>query len=91
MTAAFREVLPKTGILYHEDTATTVLCKPKLMSMKSVTLEKLDKMQKDAQETVRQQDLEESKNEMDAFGLPMEKASSSGEQPDVLGEDDMIL
>ena len=35
-----------------------VLCKPKLLPMKSVTLEKLDKMQKDAQETVKQQEME---------------------------------
>ncbi|KAL8187345.1 UNVERIFIED_CONTAM: hypothetical protein K2H54_045717 [Gekko kuhli] len=38
-----------------EDVTTMVLCKPKLLPLKSVTLEKLEKMQRDAQETIRQQ------------------------------------
>ena len=46
-------------MLYQEDVPTMVLCKPKLMPLKSVTLEKLEKMQKDAQETVKQQEKEE--------------------------------
>ncbi|XP_006135064.1 BBSome-interacting protein 1 [Pelodiscus sinensis] len=52
-----REVLPKQGQLSVEDVATMVLCKPKLLPLKSVTLEKLEKMQRDAQETVRQQEM----------------------------------
>ncbi|XP_030058621.1 BBSome-interacting protein 1 [Microcaecilia unicolor] len=53
----FREVLPKQGQLCVEDTPTMVLCKPKLLPLKSVTLEKLEKMQREAQETIRQQEL----------------------------------
>nr|AFM87678.1 BBSome-interacting protein 1 [Callorhinchus milii] len=53
----FREVLPKQGQLSFEDTPTMVLCKPKLLPLKSVTLEKLEKMQREAQETIRQQEL----------------------------------
>ncbi|XP_069467877.1 BBSome-interacting protein 1 [Ambystoma mexicanum] len=53
----FREVLPKQGQLCVEDVPTMVLCKPKLLPLKSVTLEKLEKMQRDAQETIRQQEL----------------------------------
>ena len=34
-----------------------ILCKPKLLPLKSVTLEKLEKMQMEAQEAVRQQEL----------------------------------
>ncbi|XP_050814211.1 BBSome-interacting protein 1 [Gopherus flavomarginatus] len=52
----FREVLPKQGQLSVEDVATMVLCKPKLLPLKSVTLEKLEKMQRAAQETIRQQE-----------------------------------
>uniref|UniRef100_A0A087XH33 BBSome interacting protein 1 n=1 Tax=Poecilia formosa TaxID=48698 RepID=A0A087XH33_POEFO len=55
-----REVLPKqasTGQLYMEDVPTMVLCKPKLLPLKSVTLEKLEKMQMEAQEAVKQQEL----------------------------------
>ena len=54
-----REVLPKQGKLYQEDIPAMVLCKPKLLPLKSVTLEKLEKMQKDAEETVRQQQSQE--------------------------------
>uniref|UniRef100_A0A8C8RVN2 BBSome interacting protein 1 n=1 Tax=Pelusios castaneus TaxID=367368 RepID=A0A8C8RVN2_9SAUR len=53
--ALFREVLPKQGQLSVEDVATMVLCKPKLLPLKSVTLEKLEKMQR--AETIRQQEV----------------------------------
>ena len=43
-----REVLPKRGLVYQESNPQLVLCKPKLLPLKSVTLEKLEKMQKDA-------------------------------------------
>ncbi|ELU07290.1 hypothetical protein CAPTEDRAFT_60782, partial [Capitella teleta] len=52
----FHEVLPRNGQVYQEDLPTTVLCKPKLMPLKSVTLERLEKMQRDAQETVKEQE-----------------------------------
>ena len=54
-TSEFKEVLPKTGLLHHEATYNFVLCKPKIMPLKSITLEKLEKMQKEAQELVRDQ------------------------------------
>lgn len=53
----FREVLPKQGQLSMEDVPTMVLCKPKLLPLKSVTLEKLEKMQMEALEAVKQQEL----------------------------------
>ncbi|CAM4654597.1 hypothetical protein PO909_027054 [Leuciscus waleckii] len=53
----FREVLPKQGQLSMEDVPTMVLCKPKLLPLKSVTLEKLEKMQQEAQEIIKQQEL----------------------------------
>lgn len=40
-----------------EDVPTMVLCKPKLLPLKSVTLEKLEKMQMEAQEAVKQQEM----------------------------------
>uniref|UniRef100_A0A8C4WT15 BBSome interacting protein 1 n=1 Tax=Gopherus evgoodei TaxID=1825980 RepID=A0A8C4WT15_9SAUR len=45
-----------SGQLSVEDVAIMVLCKPKLLPLKSVTLEKLEKMQRAAQETIRQQE-----------------------------------
>ena len=54
----FQEVLPKQGVVYQEDVPSLVLCKPKLLPMKSVTLEKLEKMQREAQETVKQQEVD---------------------------------
>lgn len=54
--SVFREVLPKQGQLSVEDVPTLVLCKPKLLPLKSVTLEKLEKMQQEAQEVIRQQE-----------------------------------
>ena len=43
-----KEVLPKRGLVYQESNPQLVLCKPKLLPLKSVTLEKLEKMQNDA-------------------------------------------
>lgn len=52
-----QEVLPKQGMVYQEDMPTVVLCKPKLLPLKSVTLEKMEKMQKEAMEQVKQQEM----------------------------------
>ncbi len=68
MSSQIHEVLPKQGLLYQEDMPGTVLCKPKLMPLKSVSLEKLEKMQKEAQETVKLQAEEERLQKKDAFG-----------------------
>ncbi|XP_022337389.1 BBSome-interacting protein 1-like [Crassostrea virginica] len=56
---ALKEVLPKQGLLYQEDMPTVVLCKPKILPLKSVTLEKLERMQREAQETVKQQEAQQ--------------------------------
>ncbi|XP_011362041.1 BBSome-interacting protein 1 isoform X1 [Pteropus alecto] len=63
MKSMFREVLPKQGQLSVEDITTMVLCKPKLLPLKSLTLEKLEKMQQAAQDTVRQQEMEEKEQQ----------------------------
>ena len=36
------ECLPKQGFLFEEDVPTSVICKPKLMPLKSITLEKVN-------------------------------------------------
>ncbi|XP_031453353.1 BBSome-interacting protein 1 isoform X1 [Phasianus colchicus] len=50
---AFREVLPKQGQLSVEDAAGMVLCKPKVLPLKSVSLEKLEQLQRAAMEASR--------------------------------------
>ena len=52
-TNKFTEILPKYGQLHIESIPTPILCKPKMMPMKSVTLEKLEKMQRDIQEEMK--------------------------------------
>ncbi|KAM5243209.1 BBSome-interacting protein 1 isoform 1-T1 [Hipposideros larvatus] len=59
----FREVLPKQGQLSVEDITTMVLCKPKLLPLKSLTLEKLEKMQQAANDTIRQQEMAEKEQQ----------------------------
>ena len=61
-----KEVLPKRGLVYQESNPQLVLCKPKLLPLKSVTLEKLEKMQKDANEKAKamQEELEKEKEQM---------------------------
>lgn len=47
-------VLPDHGKLFYETKNGFVFCKPHLMPLKSVTLEKLEKMQKQAQEQLKE-------------------------------------
>ncbi|KAJ8965538.1 hypothetical protein NQ314_004038 [Rhamnusium bicolor] len=42
-------ILKKNGQIMIEDVPDLVLCKPRLIPLKSFTLEKLEKMQQDAQ------------------------------------------
>lgn len=43
------EILPKSGLLYSEKgNLAEVLCKPKIMAIKSLTLQKIEDMQKQA-------------------------------------------
>lgn len=43
-----RDYVPKVGLIYHKESAQLIFCKPKLMPLKSVTLEKLEKLQRDS-------------------------------------------
>lgn len=44
-----QEVLPKAGLVYSEKgNLSEVLCKPKIMPIKSVSLEKLESMEQQA-------------------------------------------
>lgn len=60
-TTQVKEYTPKTGLIYHRETSQLILCKPKLMPLKSLTLQKLEKMQNDANKVIKQQ-FELSKN-----------------------------
>jgi len=43
------EVLPKAGLVYSEKgSLSEVLCKPKIMPLKSITLERIEQMEKEA-------------------------------------------
>lgn len=45
--------IPKSGLLYEKENIDLILCKPKLMPLRSLTLEKLEKMQQDAEKKVK--------------------------------------
>lgn len=61
-------MLPQTGQLFHEDVPSSVLCKPKILPLKSVTLEKLERMQREAQEAIIEQDALEKQQESSLSG-----------------------
>ncbi len=52
--AAIKEVLSKSGILFEQTNLAPALCKPKILPLKSFTQEKLEKMQKDAQNKMKE-------------------------------------
>ncbi|KZC10740.1 PREDICTED: BBSome-interacting protein 1 [Dufourea novaeangliae] len=47
-------VLPQQGLLYQEENLDYILCKPKLIPLKSITLEKLERMQRDAELKIKE-------------------------------------
>ncbi|XP_071050125.1 BBSome-interacting protein 1 [Onthophagus taurus] len=49
-----KPIVPKTGQLLIENPEELVLCKPRLIPLKSYTLEKLEKMQKEAIKTLHE-------------------------------------
>ena len=52
LKAQLSEVLPKTGLVYSERGAMTeILCKPKIMPIKSDALKKFERMEKEMMET----------------------------------------
>ena len=57
-----------SGLIFHESEAQAVLCKPKLLPLKSFTLEKLEKMQKEATVKAQETILEKQRqNETDFY------------------------
>lgn len=51
-----KEVLPKTGLVYSERGALSeILCKPKIMPLKSAVLEKIQKIEGEAEEEEEKQ------------------------------------
>lgn len=55
-------MLPKAGLVYSEKgNLSEVLCKPKIMPIKSVTLERLEQLEKEAALTAAADNQEESK------------------------------
>ncbi|XP_011307482.1 BBSome-interacting protein 1 [Fopius arisanus] len=46
-------IIPEQAFLYETETLEYILCKPKLLPLKSVSLEKLEKMQKEANEKIK--------------------------------------
>jgi len=58
----FNEVFPKSGQIYHNDVPTLVLCKPKILPLKSITLEKLEQMQEKTQNEIKSKSKKETEN-----------------------------
>eukprot|EP00240_Pyramimonas_obovata_P018310 CAMPEP_0118923982 /NCGR_PEP_ID=MMETSP1169-20130426/2314_1 /TAXON_ID=36882 /ORGANISM="Pyramimonas obovata, Strain CCMP722" /LENGTH=71 /DNA_ID=CAMNT_0006865053 /DNA_START=210 /DNA_END=425 /DNA_ORIENTATION=- len=66
-STSLQEVLPKAGLVYSEKgNLSEVLCKPKIMPLKSITLERLEEMEKAAAALYQKQQEEQA-----AFGGQM--------------------
>ena len=48
-----REVLPSQGAVYVERTLSEVLCKPKILPIKSVALEKVEQIERESAQQAR--------------------------------------
>ena len=55
------EVLPKAGLVYSEKgQLSETLSKPKIMPLKSITLERIEQMEREAREAVEAQEAREN-------------------------------
>lgn len=61
----FREMLPKKGLSFTESQPQLVLCKPKLLPLKSFTLQRLEEMQMEAKKRSQEQAAEAEAAELD--------------------------
>lgn len=51
-----KEIIPKSGIVYNERVEfPEVLCKPKILPLKSVTLKKLEEIEKNFEKSMQDQ------------------------------------
>ena len=58
-------IIPTEGIVIYEEPPSFILCKPKLLPMKSVTIDKLEKLQKEANDKAKRQlDVTEKESEL---------------------------
>ena len=66
-----KPVVPQTGIVLQEEKSHFVLCKPKLLPLKSLTIEKMEQLQRDASAKAKKQ-MDEQLNKQDSVneGLP---------------------
>ena len=56
LLSQLKHILPRTGTVFSQsDDLTPVLCKPKILPLKSVTLEKIEQMEKRANEKAKNQ------------------------------------
>lgn len=54
-TVKINEIIPKSGIVYNERVEfPEVLCKPKILPLKSVTLKKLEQLEKNFEASMLQ-------------------------------------
>lgn len=55
-------ILPDFGKLFYEQKSDYIFCKPHLMPLKSITVEKLEKMQKEAHNQLKETRAKSSEN-----------------------------
>ena len=59
-----KPVMTNNNLVIQEEKPFFILCKPKLLPLKSMTLEKLEKMQIEAQEKAKQM-MDQNDNQLD--------------------------
>ncbi|KAH7729027.1 Protein K07C11.10 [Aphelenchoides avenae] len=80
MESGVREyVWPPNGYCFKEESLSPVFCKPKLIPLKSVTLEKLEKMQAEAMEKLKEMERMAAQEKEKVNG----EASDTSKQADI--------
>jgi len=76
----FKEVLwPPRGLIYDQEFMLPAHCKPKLIPLKTVTLERLEKMQRDALEKLKEMEKQTAAEEKESMQTSQRQAETRGD------------
>ena len=81
MSEPLQEILPKAGLVYSEKGALSeILCKPKILPIKSVSLQKLEEMEKKAKE-LGQEGFDSEHSTLEAIEKNMREGMKIDQEP----------
>uniref|UniRef100_A0A915DFF0 BBSome-interacting protein 1 n=1 Tax=Ditylenchus dipsaci TaxID=166011 RepID=A0A915DFF0_9BILA len=89
MDSELKEVMwPPNGLIYDQEFMLPAFCKPKLIPLKSITLEKLEKMQQEAVAKLKEMEqLAANREEVEQRAKAQKDTENDADRPEGLSTD----